>query len=133
MLEWTKKTQREAKELGYVRTLFKRKRSIPEIKAPGKLGEHGEREAISTIIQGSSAEVVKVGMRRIWEDIHKTEIKMVLQVHDELVFECPDALLYDFMDHLKRRLQYDELTIPITYSVSYGKNWAEMQKWNVQV
>lgn len=128
---WTLKTHLEALEIGYVRTLFKRKRTLPELKSfRQKDKDHGCREAVSTIIQGSSAEVAKVGMRRIWEDIEDSDIKMVLQVHDEMVFEVPDDLLFDFMEHLKSRVQYDELELPITYTVSYGKNWAEMEEWS---
>jgi DNA polymerase-1 len=133
MKKWQDKTKALARETGYVRTLFKRKRTIPEIFSDSrKMREHGEREAISTIIQGSSAEVVKVGMRRIWEDIRDTDIRMVLQVHDELVFEVPDNMLNDFMPHLKQRLQYNELSLPITYSISYGRNWEQMEKYDAE-
>lgn len=131
MKRWQDKTKAQARELGYVRTLFKRKRTVPEVQSDNdKMREHGERECISTIIQGSSAEVVKIGMRRIWEDIRDTDIRMTLQVHDEMVFEVPDNLVEDFMPHLQQRLRYDELSLPITYSVSYGKNWASMEKYN---
>lgn len=129
VLTWTKKTQAEARELGYVRTLFKRRRTIPEVQSSNdRLREHGGREAVSTIIQGSSAEVVKVGMRGVWEDIRGTEIKMVLQVHDELVFEVPDGVVEEFTHYLGPRLKYDGLNLPITYTISCGKNWAEMEE-----
>lgn len=128
---WEEKVRQDAETVGYVRTLFGRKRSIPEIRSSNrKLAEHGHRKAISTIVQGSSAEVIKVGMRRVWEDIKNTGIGMVLQVHDELLFEVPTELLPDFASYLGRRLQYDDLDLPITYSISYGPNWAQMTKWN---
>jgi len=129
--KWIDKTNQEAMEIGYVRTLFNRKRTIPDLKSLyDKQRAHGCREAISTIIQGSSAEVVKVGMKRSWDEIKHTDIKMVLQVHDEMVYEVPDNLVSDFMPELQKTLRYDELELPITYTISSGKNWAEMEKWN---
>jgi len=133
VLAWTKKIHAEAIEIGYVRTLFGRKRTIPLLKSSNpRAQEEGGRKAVSTIIQGSSAEVIKVGMRRIWEDIKDSDIKMILQVHDELVFEVPDPLVGDFVPHLAERLRYDELEIPITYTISTGKNWRDMEEWKCQ-
>jgi DNA polymerase-1 len=129
--KWTQKVHQEVQELGYVRTLFGRKRSLPEaLSTYPKDREHGCREAVSTIVQGSSAEVIKIGMRRIWEDIKDTDVKTVLQVHDELVFQVPDNTVEDFMPCLKEKMQYDELEVPITHTISYGKTWADMKKWN---
>ncbi len=134
VLIWTNNALARARGLKYVRTLFGRIRTIPELgHGIEKVAAHGDREAISTLIQGSTAEVVKVGMRRIWEDIQGTDIKMVLQVHDEVVFEVPDAQVKEFSHHVKERLQYDELDLPITYSVSTGKNWNTMTKVNTEV
>lgn len=128
VLSWTERTQSEARELGYVRTLFKRKRTLPEIKSTyGKEREHGEREAISTIIQGSSAEVVKIGMTRVWGDTkNNSEIEGVLQVHDEAVYEVADKIVDEFAHYVSPRMRYDELEVPITYTVSVGKNWGQM-------
>jgi DNA polymerase I-like protein with 3'-5' exonuclease and polymerase domains len=53
---------------------------------------------------------------------------MTLQVHDEVVYQVPDELVDDFAHHVGKRMQYDELDIPITYSVSIGKNWAHMEE-----
>ncbi len=134
VLDWTNRVLGLARVQGFVRTLFGRIRTIPEIQSNiQKMAAHGDREAISTLIQGSTAEVVKVGMRRIWEDIQGTDIKMVLQVHDEVVFEVPDSQVEEFSHHVKKRLQYDEFEIPITYSVSVGKNWSTMTKVNTEV
>ena len=88
--------------------------------------EHGERMAISTMIQGSSAEIVKILMRRVWEGMHDTDIKMVLQVHDELVFEVPIPLVDYFAQWLYKTMRYDELSVPFVTEVKVGKNWGEM-------
>ncbi len=127
---WSDMAIEEAHYRGYARTLFNRKRTIPELSSFNeKVKEHGEREAISTIIQGSSAEVVKIGMRKVWDDLQGTDIKMVLQVHDEVVFEVPNNLLKEFIPYIKQGLEYRELDLPITYSVSYGQNWTQQVKW----
>ncbi len=129
--KWTNKMHQEVTDIGYVRTMMGRKRTIPEAQSPNqKMMEHGWREAISTLIQGSSAEVVKVGMIRVGNDIRNTDIKMTSQVHDEMVFQVPKKVAKDFIQYIGPRIQYDELDIPITYSVSYGKNWAEMTKYS---
>jgi DNA polymerase-1 len=129
VLKWTNSVTPVARELGYVRTMFGRVRTIPELKSDNeKMAMHGDREGMSTRIQGTTAELVKIGMRRVWEDIQNTDIKMTLQVHDEVVYQVPDELVDDFAHHVGKRMQYDELDIPITYSVSIGKNWAHMEE-----
>lgn len=126
---WIDMTTAECEESGCARTLFGRVRriydldsSIPRIRA------HGDREAISTCIQGSSAEVVKIQMRRVWEYIRNSSIRMVLQVHDELVFEVPEREVADFAQFLYKNMRYDELSLPFTVDVSVGDNWGEMEK-----
>jgi DNA polymerase-1 len=89
--------------------------------------EHGMRMAISTHIQGSSAEIIKILMRRVWDRMHDTEIKMVLQVHDELVFEVPIPIVNDFCQYLYRNMRYDELSLPFVVEVKVGDNWGDMK------
>lgn len=129
VLPWTKATIAQAQEAGYVRTLGGRIRVIPEFDSPSpKVREHGGREAISTIVQGSSAEVVKIGMRRAWEELKGSGVKMLLQVHDELVFEVPYNQVRDVIEVLQRTMPYYEFSIPLTVSIEVGKNWGEMEK-----
>jgi DNA polymerase-1 len=124
---WIERASREARECHSARTLFGRLRSIDELKDPRDwMQEHGERMAISTMIQGSSAEIVKILMRRVWEGMHDTDIKMVLQVHDELVFEVPIPLVDYFAQWLYKTMRYDELSVPFVTEVKVGKNWGEM-------
>ncbi len=138
VLKWKDRQILDAKRCGYVRTLFGRKRTLPDIKL-GKdmikppfplssLIEHAEREAISTAIQGTGSEIVKIGMRRIWNDTRDSDFKIVLQVHDEVVYEVPEKVADEFALHIARTMQYDDLDIPITYSASVGDNWAEMKE-----
>lgn len=125
---WVKVTKEFCKESGYAKTLHGRLRVIPELMAydsPGIL-EHGCREAISTIIQGSSSEIIKLGMRKAWNVLKDSEVKMILQVHDEIIFEVPEEIVRDVVEVLKDTLPYNELSIPITFSFKMGYNWRDM-------
>jgi len=130
--EWIKEAQREAAESLYVRTLCGRIRSFPEFDSSyPKDRETAAREAISTIIQGSMAEIVKIGMRRLWNRIRDTSVRLVLQVHDEVVLEVPKDLVMDVAKIVKEELTYTELSLPFTVTISVGPNWSEMVKLNV--
>lgn len=125
--KWSDATIREAAEAGYVRTLGGRIRVIPEFYSSNqKLVEHAGREAISTIIQGSSEEIVKVGMANFWRELKGSSARMVLQVHDEIVLEVPAREVADVIRVLREVLPYNELSVPITVSVEVGKNWGSM-------
>jgi len=127
---WTRRTNLQAMEAGYVRTIGGRIRVISELDSMySKIQEHGQREAISTIVQGSSAEVIKIGMVKVWKKLHNTDAKMVLQVHDEVVMEVPDDQVPYVAKVLKEEMLYEELSLPITVTVSTGKNWGQMSKW----
>lgn len=125
---WSDLTVRTNREAGFVRTLLGRVRGIPEWESWGTV-PHGDREAISAIIQGSAAEAVKIGMRRAWEALKGSGAKMVLQVHDELVFEVPEQEVPDLVKVLEETLTYRELFVPLTVKISTGKNWGEMAEW----
>jgi len=126
---WIDSASREAREAGYVRTIGGRIRVIDELESMHpKIQSHGEREAISTIVQGSSAEVVKIGMANIWRKTKDSGVKMVLQVHDELVFEVPDSMVSDMTSLITEEMTYSELLVPLTVSISTGKNWGEMEE-----
>jgi DNA polymerase-1 len=129
----------DVKSNGYVRTLCGRKRTLPDIQLgnkvivepksyTGRLIAHAEREAISTAIQGTGSEIVKLGMAKIWNDTRDSDFKIVLQVHDEVVYEVPAKVADEFALHIAQTMQYNDLDIPITYSTSVGDNWAEMKE-----
>lgn len=127
--KWTTDTAKKAMDAGYVRTLGGRIRCIEELWSDSpRVRAHGIREAISTIIQGTSAEVVKVGMRRLWEKVRDSEVKMVLQVHDEVVLEVPIPLVQDVVGVIRETMPYNEFSVPLTVSISVGKNWGTMEK-----
>jgi DNA polymerase-1 len=126
---WTDKMLDDFGILGYAKTHHGRKRHLGDFDHMSKkeIG-HAHREGISTMDQGSCAEYLKVSMRKIWDEIHDTDIKMLLQVHDELVFECPNDELGWFVPFVKEAMRYDGLQIPLTASVMVGRSWGETEK-----
>ncbi len=126
---WIREAQAEAMESLYVRTLYGRIRTLDGFESSyPKDREHAAREAISTIIQGSMAEIVKVGMRRLWEKIRDTSVRLLLQVHDEVVLEVPKDLVRDVAKVVREALTYKELSLPFTVTISVGPNWGQMEK-----
>ena len=126
---WTDSMQREFEVLGYARTHYGRKRHLGNFdRMSGKEIAHACREGISVMDQGSCSEYLKIAMYKIWKETKDSDIKMLLQVHDELVFECPDKDVPSLVDMLKRNMAYNELQIPLTASVSVGRSWAETEK-----
>lgn len=117
----------EAKEQGSVRTLFNRRRVIPELDSPQyTVRQMGERIALNTPIQGTSADIIKKAMVEIARKFQEEKIqtKMVLQVHDELIFdviesekEKVEAIVKDIMTHTIK------LSVPLKVSADYGINW----------
>lgn len=130
IFKWISEASLQARLDGYVRTLGGRIRVIRELEDdnPAWLIRHGERQAISTIVQGSSAEEVKKGMRRAWEATRHTDAKMLMQVHDELIYEVPENQVDGLIDILRITLPTDELSLPLTVSIEVGDNWGEMVK-----
>ncbi len=89
---YMEKLIKQASETGYVSTIFNRKRAIPELKSTNKnTRQLGQRLAINTPVQGSAADIIKLSMLNIWRKLKKEKLraKMILQVHDELLFEIP--------------------------------------------
>lgn len=118
-----------ARENGYVTTLYGRKRFLPDInsKNPTVRGL-AERNAINAPIQGSAADIIKVAMIRVFEEINSAGLKskMVLQVHDELVFDVfpgeEDILAKIVTEQMEG---VTELEVPLTVECRYGENWLE--------
>jgi hypothetical protein len=79
------------------------------------------------VTHNSSAEIIKIIMRRVWDKMHDTDIKMVLQVHDELVFEVPNPIVSDFCQWLYKNMRYDELSLPFVVEVKAGPNWGSVK------
>jgi len=116
-------------EHGYVETLKGRKRYIPDIHASNRqVVEGAKRVAINTPIQGTSADMIKIAMIKIHEKIKKDKLKsrIIMQVHDELVFEVEKSEKQRFYDLAKKEMEIAlPLTVPILVEGKFGKNWDE--------
>jgi len=127
--EFIDATIRDAKDKGYVTTLLGRRRFIPELKsASAPVRNFGERSAVNTPIQGTAADLIKLAMINIHRRLAEQGLgsKMVLQVHDELVFEVRNNEL-ELMKTLVKKEMEDVLTlsVPIRVDMGWGGNWDE--------
>ncbi len=125
-------TKEQARQTGYVQTILGRKRLIPEINAANRqVREAAERMAINMPVQGTSADIIKKAMINLHHAMLKRELKskMLLQVHDELVFEVPENELPE-MRQLVPEMMVNaiKLSIPLKVDTKVGRNWGEMEK-----
>jgi DNA polymerase I len=128
--EYLEATKERARKLGYVQTVLGRRRFLPEINSANRMvREAAERMAINAPVQGSSADIIKIAMINLHREMEKRNLKskMLLQIHDELLFEVPEgeveemkSLVSEFMPHAF------ELRVPVKIDIKLGKNWAEM-------
>lgn len=124
-------TIQEAHEKCRVSTIFGRSRFIPTINNANKNDQAAaERIAVNTPIQGSAADIVKMAMLKVNTALRKnpTGAKMLLQVHDELIFECPDnqEAIDNTLKLIKENMENAvKLSIPLRVSIEYGRNWGE--------
>ncbi|MFN3479485.1 MAG: DNA polymerase, partial [Thermodesulfovibrionales bacterium] len=127
--DYIEKTLKEAYEHGYVRTMFARKRPIPELKSKtSSTRQLGERLAINSPIQGTAADIIKIAMINIGTAIREKGLKtrMILQVHDELVFEVPEEEAEEMSKLVKDKMEgVVSLSVPLKIESGIGKNWAE--------
>lgn len=126
-----KETIKKAEDTGYVETILGRRRPILAINSRNKIEKSAaERIAVNTPVQGSAADIVKKAMLAVSAALEESAspAKLLLQVHDELIFECPDdkavidktiALIKDKMENAVK------LNVPLRVSIEYGKNWGE--------
>ncbi len=119
----------EAQEKGYSETLFGRRRQVPELRHKEKLTQQaGRRIALNAPIQGTAADLMKKAMIDIWREIKKRHLKskMIIQVHDELVFEVPDEERDEMERLVKERMErVFHLKVPLKVHLGWGINWAE--------
>lgn len=123
--EYIHRCVQEAKRKGYVRTLFGRKRDIPQFKSKNKnVIQEGERIAINTPVQGTAAEIMKIAMVEIDKKLQNKRTKMILQVHDELVFEVPEDELKEVEEVVKETMEHCvELKVPLKVDIEIGDHW----------
>ncbi|HPK30356.1 MAG TPA: DNA polymerase I [Bacteroidales bacterium] len=121
----------DAREKGYVTTIFGRRRYLPAITSRNHVVRGlAERNAINTPVQGSAADIIKLSMINVFRKMKSEGLKskMVLQVHDELVFDVIPSELNRLCDIVKQEMEsVIKLSIPLTTECSYGKNWLEAQ------
>lgn len=110
-------------------TLFGRIRPLPEINSPNKqLKAASERLAVNTPLQGTAADLIKIAMIRIFKTIQKEKLqgRLILQIHDELIFEVPDNELERFKNIVKKEMEGAALLkVALTIHLGVGKNWSE--------
>ncbi len=131
--EWRERTVTEARANGYAETLSGRRRYIPELRS----SDHNhrmaaERVAINMPIQGTSADIIKIAMNRIDAELLARRQKgalarMILQVHDELIFELPRKELGDIREIARRLMPSLELSVPLDLDEKSGTNWGDME------
>jgi DNA polymerase-1 len=118
-----------AREHGYVETLMGRRRYLADIDARNmNMRSFAERNAINAPIQGSAADLIKIAMFRIWEEFEKQKLtsKMVLQVHDELVFDVLKSEMETVQKIVRQKMETAlALSVPLVVDMSVGNNWLE--------
>ena len=119
----------KAKEQGYVETLLHRRRDLPELTASNfATRSFGERVALNMPIQGTAADVMKLAMVRVFDRLRREapEARLLLQVHDELIVECPEAIAEQVAELLTEEMEgVMRLSVPLVAEAHWGKNWLE--------
>ena len=116
-----------AREQGYTETLFGRRRYIPELKSSNfNIRSGAERIALNTPIQGTAADLIKLAMIRVEKALNENypEARLLLQVHDELIVECPEEIAPEVGELVSREMeQIAKLRVPLTAEAKWGKSW----------
>ncbi len=127
--KFTEKTVREAEAKGYVTTLLGRRRPVPELRSRNRnIRQQGERLAVNSPVQGTAADIIKIAMINISKRIKRDPLKalMILQVHDELLFEMPESELEALRGIVKEEMERAlPLSVPLKVEIGAGKNWDE--------
>ena len=129
--QYIETTKQKVRKTGYVQTLLGRRRYIPEINSSDRqVREAAERMAINMPVQGTSADIIKVAMINLHREMTQRQLKskMLLQVHDELVFEVPEAELEEMQKLVPQMMSTTlELSVPVKVDIKSGHNWGEME------
>ena len=122
-------TREQAHAQGYVETVFGRRLYLPELKSlNAQQRQYAERTAINAPMQGTAADIIKIAMIRVddWLQQQGDQVRMIMQVHDELVFEVPEQQLQDTQQELSRIMtSAAELSVPLEVDAGIGLNWNE--------
>ena len=127
--EYMKSIVQSARETGYTTTMFGRRRYIPELKSASfNVRQGAERIALNTPIQGTAADLIKLAMIRVEKALNEAypEAQLLLQVHDELIVECPESQAEEVAALVSREMeQVASLKVPLTAEAKFGKSWYE--------
>ncbi|MBP6926812.1 MAG: DNA polymerase I [Caldisericia bacterium] len=125
--KYIKEVVEQGRKRGYTETILGRRRYVPDLLSKDfQVRSAGERAAVNSPIQGSAADIIKLAMIRLEQKLEKTRSRLLLQIHDELVLECPDDEANE-MDHLIKEVMENvcESRVPFTCEVHSGKNLLE--------
>ncbi len=127
--DYMKKIVEKAKTDGYVSTLYGRRRNLPELKSSNfNMRSFGERVALNMPIQGTAADIIKIAMVNVYRRLkeEKSDAKLLLQVHDELIVECPEEECERVKALLKEEMENAaHLTVPLIADTGSGHSWSE--------
>ena len=125
--DYMKQVVVDAREIGYTQTMYGRRRYIPELKSSNfNVRSGAERIALNTPIQGTAADLIKLAMLRVDQALeeHFPQAKLILQVHDELIVECPEQIAPEVAKLVSREMeQVAVLSIPLQAEAKWGKSW----------
>ncbi|MBQ6832437.1 MAG: DNA polymerase I [Oscillospiraceae bacterium] len=127
--DYMKQVVEDAKKQGYTTTLYGRRRYIPELSSSNfNIRQSAERIALNTPIQGTAADLIKLAMIRVHQALKKNfpDAKLLLQVHDELIVECPENIAAEVASLVSKEMeQVAKLQVPLLAEAKWGKNWYE--------
>ncbi|MBU1122720.1 MAG: DNA polymerase I [Candidatus Omnitrophota bacterium] len=130
--EYIKKVHAQLEDKGFVTTILERKRNLPHFNSSNVgLREFSRRQAINTPIQGSCADLIKVAMVKISDEIKNENLKsrLIMQIHDELIFDVVAGELDNVTIMVKRNMEEAiKLAVPIKVNIKVGNNWAQMKE-----
>jgi DNA polymerase-1 len=127
---WIDENVAKARQNGFVKTMFGHIRYLPEFNmGVGNMTSFAQRAAINTIVQGGSADIIKKAMVDVARSLQGTPVNMIMQVHDELIFEVPEKELEQYAASIKTLMQNAvKLRVPLVASAKAGRNWYELKK-----
>ena len=127
--DYMESIKKKAKEDGYVETMFGRRRYLPELKSSNfNVRSFGERVALNMPVQGAAADIIKLAMVNVHRKLkeEKLSARLILQVHDELIVECPQEEAERVRELLEREMENAvQLSVPLTAEAHIGHSWAE--------
>jgi len=131
LARWIEETKTSATKLGYVETIYGRRRYVPAMQSRQfRALREAERIAVNAPIQGSEADIIKRAMLAIHHAFaERNDVRLLLQVHDELVFELPENQCDELAPQLQKLMESaGELAVPIMVDLKIGHNWADLKK-----